>query len=280
MDFQPETRSLSAQVAADLERRILQGELAPKERLPSEADLAGSLGISRTVVRDAMRTVAARGLIHIRHGHGMVVSEPTDDVYGEALLMLLMRAGVTMGDVIAARAAIEIGLAPLVIEGVTADEVALLQRTLATFAESVDEKDWQRAHDEHRRFHLALLQAVKLPALELILKSIEKVILFSSLPPRPDDKGVWEVESHYPIVAALEAGDPLAYEAAVRDHFRWMERKPYAAFRAMPFWQAVQHDDYRAYVRQGSSEKRARSAAEKTAAVWPRLRVTKQDAND
>jgi DNA-binding FadR family transcriptional regulator len=47
---------LSDQVAAQLQDRILQGELKPGDRLPTEAALGERLGVSRSVVRDAMRT--------------------------------------------------------------------------------------------------------------------------------------------------------------------------------------------------------------------------------
>lgn len=49
---------------------IAKGNLQPGDKLPNEKELAEKLGISRTPVREAMRTLAVSGLIEIRHGHG------------------------------------------------------------------------------------------------------------------------------------------------------------------------------------------------------------------
>ena len=104
--------TLGESVAAGLELRILRGEFAQGERLPTEDRLAETLGVSRSVVRDAIRTVAARGLITVRQGQGITVSLPSDAAFGQALLALLMRSDLTMADVIDARAALETSSQP------------------------------------------------------------------------------------------------------------------------------------------------------------------------
>ncbi len=93
--------------------QILRGDLQPGERLPSAEDLEDALGVSRSVVRDAMRTLAGGGLLTIREGHGMLVSDPSNAVFDEALVLFLMRADMTMADVLAAPAAFEKALGPL-----------------------------------------------------------------------------------------------------------------------------------------------------------------------
>ena len=61
---------LSDQVTAELERRILAGELEPGGLLPAEPELGAELEVSRSVIRDAIRTLAARGLVEVRQGSG------------------------------------------------------------------------------------------------------------------------------------------------------------------------------------------------------------------
>ena len=73
MDGQPAFRrdprlKLSDQVAIELERQILGGAYKPGHRLPTEPELYEWLGVSRTVLRDALRTLASFGLITVRQG--------------------------------------------------------------------------------------------------------------------------------------------------------------------------------------------------------------------
>ncbi|HEY4826977.1 MAG TPA: GntR family transcriptional regulator, partial [Solirubrobacteraceae bacterium] len=66
---------LSAQVLGVLMAEILN-DWPPGALLPRETDLAERFGISRGVVREALRGLEERGVVTVRHGHGAIVSEP------------------------------------------------------------------------------------------------------------------------------------------------------------------------------------------------------------
>src|ERR1700692_4436813 len=63
--------SLSDKVAEQLTEAILSRQLAPGERLPSERELGEKFNVSRTVVREAVRSLAARGLVRVTSGRGV-----------------------------------------------------------------------------------------------------------------------------------------------------------------------------------------------------------------
>lgn len=65
--------TLSHQAAQELGRRIVGGNYRPGDALPSEADLSAELEVSRTVVREALKVLAAKGLIRSRPRVGPVV---------------------------------------------------------------------------------------------------------------------------------------------------------------------------------------------------------------
>lgn len=67
-------RSLPAQLAERLRARIVAGEWAPGEQLPSELSLADEAGVSRPTVRAALRNLAASGLVRVRQGAGTFVA--------------------------------------------------------------------------------------------------------------------------------------------------------------------------------------------------------------
>jgi GntR family transcriptional regulator, transcriptional repressor for pyruvate dehydrogenase complex len=230
---------LSDRVTAELERRIIRGEPAAGQRLPTEVELCELFGVSRSVVRDALRTLVARGLVRVGPGQGIVVADPTDHAFGQALLLLLARSELTMREVTEARAVIETNLVPLAATRGTAEDWARLEGHLVNFGNAVDEEDWRGAHREHLAFHQALLRAINLPALEILLKPMHEIIVLSSVPPT-DDRELWDVAAHPPILAALRAGDENGARTALRDHFeRFLGDPRYEAFEATHFRDAA-----------------------------------------
>ena len=67
------TRGVHGRLVEQIGRRILGGELAPGAMLPREAELVQELGISRTAVREAIKVLAAKGLVESRQKLGMRV---------------------------------------------------------------------------------------------------------------------------------------------------------------------------------------------------------------
>lgn len=229
----------SARVANSLERQILVGDLGAGERLPTELELCDLLGVSRSVVRDAMRMLAGRGLISIKQGYGMTVTEETNGAFGQALAVLLARSDLTVGDVIDARAAMESRLAPLMAKNALQQDVRLASSHLQGFAEAVQEGHWGDAHEEHLSFHFALLKALHLPALELFYRPMQEIIVVTARPLRQSVRKDWEVETHAPILDAIEGKNEAGAELAMRRHFATMDAKRYRKFRERPFRQVL-----------------------------------------
>jgi GntR family transcriptional regulator, transcriptional repressor for pyruvate dehydrogenase complex len=245
--------TLSDGVADQIQQLILRGDLKTGDRLPTELELADALGVSRSVIRDAMRALSAKGLVAVRQGHGTVVALPTSGAYTDSMVALLMRADLTIGDVIAARATLEAELAPLVTERGTEEDWDAMQLYLDQFAAAVRDGDWEAAHEAHFQFHMVPYRALRLPALELILTPLQQSILLTSLPPtRPGDtrgdiEAGWEIDIHPPILAAMRARDPTAAREAMKVHFAVFFTDAYNEFNSLPFRTAAELDQYYAY---------------------------------
>ena len=239
-DSTPVDELKSDRLVLKLERQILSGRLQAGERLPTEDELCEILRVSRSVVRDAVRTLVARGLLTVRQGRGTSVAAPSDSAYAGALLVLLARSDLTMGDVVRARATIETQLSALAAVSCTDDDLATLDDSLERFAAAVAANDFAAANGAHLRFHKTILEAVHQPALNLILMPMTEIIVVSSTASlrssRPED---WEVDAHRPILAALKAHDPDATVAAMAEHFeRATSPVPYEEFLARKFNEA------------------------------------------
>lgn len=237
------TLSKPSQVVLELERRILGGKLPAGARLPTEEELGDELGVSRTVVRDAIRTLTTRQLIRVRHGFGMEVAPPSDLPLSHAVADLLMRADVTVGEVLDARATLEGQLAPLAARNADHADVTAVEAQLERFARAVEAGDDTIAQDAHLEFHLGFVRAIHVPALELLLKPMGEVILLSSVRAAPDPER-WELPSHRPMLDALRARDEEGLVLAIHYHYGVLRGGPYDRFRAARFRELLDHQDF------------------------------------
>lgn len=92
-------QTLAEQIAVQIKDAILAGEWQAGDALPTEPELAEGFGVSRAVVRDATRMLAARGLVEAQHGRGVFVTASQAEAFGDALLLALRREGATVWDV-------------------------------------------------------------------------------------------------------------------------------------------------------------------------------------
>lgn len=230
---------LSDQIVDHLQRAIVRGDYAADSRLPTEAELCESLGVSRSVVRDALRTLSSLGLIAVRQGHGIFVTSPDDDQLFRALALRLHRSDLKMGEVMEARRVIEGAITAEVAHVGTPDDFARIRGFFEQFRTAVKNSQWKDAHLAHSNFHLAIVKALRLPALELILPPLQELILGSSLPPETEEIDMWDVEAHEPIVTALESGDAHLARAAMRAHFDYIDKPEYADYKTLLFREAA-----------------------------------------
>src|SRR5574337_2129858 len=77
------------QIAEQIEKRILSGELRSGDRLPTERELSEQFRASRTAVREAMKTLAQKGLVDMRPGRGTIVIDGTSQAMQYSLGLLL-----------------------------------------------------------------------------------------------------------------------------------------------------------------------------------------------
>jgi DNA-binding FadR family transcriptional regulator len=103
----------AAELVADtLRRRIITGEYAPDELLPSETALMQNFNVARTTVRDAVRILESEGLLVVRRGAngGGRVQVPSVAMVADHAALILQFRGTTLEDVHAARARLRAAL--------------------------------------------------------------------------------------------------------------------------------------------------------------------------
>ena len=150
-------RTLSDQVSTQLMGLIQGGELSPGDFLASEHQLAREFGVSRPVLREALRLVAARGFIEILNGRGAIVRSLAPDPLLAVFQDAVTRQRGSLVELMELRSGIETHAAGLAAERRTDDEVERLVAIAADMAEHLDEFD--RYNELDLQLHLTIAAA-------------------------------------------------------------------------------------------------------------------------
>jgi DNA-binding FadR family transcriptional regulator len=226
-------KKLADQVASLLEERILDGTFSPGEQLPIEADLADEMRVSRTVIRDAVRALAARRLLDVRQGLGTIVTVPSPSGHAEAALTFLLRSDCTVGDLWDARQLLDAEMTAAAIHTEHADWSAA-ERALEAFGAALEDARWDDAAEAHQAFHVGLMTATGNPVIELLLNPMHAIIMATSDAPAPPTGGAgWrrEFALHPPILEAAMTRDEAAMRRAVALHYAYTSKPRFRAVR-------------------------------------------------
>src|SRR5215467_499557 len=118
-----------SEVVRDLEQRILSGQLAAGDRVPSERDLSAQMGVSRSVVREALGRLASLGLVRSVHGSGTRVEAAATRPVTVAYQRLLSRPDFRLDDLSAVRLPLETAIAAAAAARRTDEHLARLEKT-------------------------------------------------------------------------------------------------------------------------------------------------------
>jgi DNA-binding FadR family transcriptional regulator len=213
---------LRDEVAQELERRILDGTFPAGERMPTESELCAGFGVSRTVIRDALRLLEAGGLVETRRGAGTIVKPTSPEAYASAAALALLRSDLTLGEVFEARAALEGQLALVAAERHRPEHLERIRAALRCFEEAVTGRDDEAVVTTHVAFHTELLRATDLPALEILLGPVQTLMLVTSVTAGDEaspDPAAWRLEVHRRLADAIASRDPTAVAAASEAHW-------------------------------------------------------------
>lgn len=219
---QREKRSNLVQTVIDnLRNRISSGQLSPGDKLPTEAALITELGVSRTVVREAIAALRGDGLVMARQGAGVFLLPPDTS---RSLHIAEEEAGKisTIIEILEVRLAIETEAARLAaVRRAPAQQLAL-QENCAEMRSAI--KAGQATTELDRRFHHAVALAANNKRFPEMLS-----MLGESAIPRSNVKSVEHAEGasryglqisdeHQAIADAISEGNAEKSERAMRNH--------------------------------------------------------------
>jgi DNA-binding FadR family transcriptional regulator len=206
---------------------LIFGGLEPGEALPSEGELAAALGVSRLTVREATRTLEARGLLEIRQGRRPRVAAPNGGLVGDFFKIAVRRDPRALLDLLDVRRALEVHIAVLAARRATKGDIADMEMSINVMRAAGDESEAFHAADV--RFHENLAAASGNRMLVFLIEAFADPLRESRLRSfaghRARGGGIEDViQQHQAILDAVKARSPKAAADAMRDHLRQTER--------------------------------------------------------
>jgi GntR family transcriptional repressor for pyruvate dehydrogenase complex len=159
------------QIVAQIERRILSGELRHGDYLGSERELGEQFGASRTAVREALKTLAQRGLVDMRPGRGTMVIDGTSQAVRHSLhLMMSIGSRHVPEHLTQVREIVEPEMAALAAERAEDEHIAAMLAAFETMEHALDDADAFIAADNE--FHRAVARGSGNPLILALMDSI------------------------------------------------------------------------------------------------------------
>lgn len=207
----------AGEVINNIKQMILDGQLAPFQRLPSENDLAEALGVSRPTVREAVRGLMTLNIVESRHGDGTYVTS-LDPMLLAAPIDFLLR--VDEGGLAAltdARIVLESSIAELAATRVTPEGVSKLESLIALYAECID--DVPRTIELDLAFHQELAVVANSPILSSLVATLAALGRRSRTQTAHNAQiRAAAYSEHAAITKAVATGDAAAARAAMVSH--------------------------------------------------------------
>jgi DNA-binding FadR family transcriptional regulator len=209
--------------AEQIKRLILLSGLRPGDAIPTEIELCQELGVSRSSVREAIRSLATLDIVEVRHGHGTVVGKMS---LAPLVETLVFRGVLSPGDDLAAlrevvdlRCAFDLALTDRVVEAHRGKANASLQRLVDQMMVSAEKEQPFLADD--RQFHSELLNPIGNQLAGQLVAAFWDI--HTAVLPRLDLALPADLrqtaKAHGDILAAAQSGDHEGYRRAIIEHY-------------------------------------------------------------
>ena len=213
---------LPDQIGTRLIGLISERQLKPGDRLPPERELASTMGVSRSSLREALRALAMLGVAEMRQGDGTYVSslEPEKLLRPVGLVLSLSDAG--LSELFEARKLVEPGLAALAAERIDSTAAAELVRCAEASPEALEDAEAFMWNDIE--LHGRIARAADNAVLCRLLDSVASMGIASRRRTgRLAKVRLQSAQDHVEVAAAIAAGDAEEARAAMLRHLENVE---------------------------------------------------------
>ncbi|GAA4006667.1 FadR/GntR family transcriptional regulator [Deinococcus rubellus] len=225
-NFRPEP--LHAAVARELMARVMAGQYNPGDLLPVEPKLVTEFGVSRTVIREAVRSLNDKGIISVRQGSGMRVEPPDQWSYLDPVVLFeLVKAGrspTLFDELLEGRRILEVQLVGLAAQKRTDEEAQELANLLARMREHIRDPDPAEYNNLDLAFHDLIARAARNRLLLEAMRPITEVTRIGRFYTVSVQGGLeLSLRGHDELYRAVHAQDALGAQQAMLHHVQQFE---------------------------------------------------------
>jgi DNA-binding GntR family transcriptional regulator len=201
-------RSLHHEVVEKLRELILAGELEPRSRV-NEADLCERFGISRTPLREAIKLLAADGLLDLLPNRGARVAALSESEIDEIIQVV---------------GALEALASELACQRITEQELSAIDRANIDMVEAWKARDYPRYFERNREIHEAIMAASHNSALQAVYRSLSGRVQRARFSAHKTEEQ-WKraIDDHNLMVILLQRRDGAALAQLMREHIKNMK---------------------------------------------------------
>jgi GntR family transcriptional repressor for pyruvate dehydrogenase complex len=210
---------LSEKVARQILEAIVQSPLRPGDPLPSERTLGEQFGVSRTVIREALHSLAGKGIVDMSQGRGLRVARVDSSAVRESMrLFMRSRPALDYPRVHELRALLETEVAELAASRALEDDLTRLQGACEALVDVLDDPkaasqtdfEFHRvlAQCTHNELFVVVLDAINEPLMEIRLETFETVA----------HRAETALQAHRLICKAVHSHSPEEARAAMQEH--------------------------------------------------------------
>lgn len=210
-------QKLYEEIAARMLAQIQEGILKPGDRLPPERALAEEYGVSRTAIREALRSLEMMGCVESHVGEGTYIKAPSLSNIVDPFSMVFAQNGRLGSELIEVRLILETEIAALAARRRTDQQVDMLEETIT--AMQADVENGGKGIESDERFHAILAEAAGNEALSVMLDMCAGM-LSRTRPLTQSIKGVprMALKDHSAICEAVRSQDEKAARRLMRTH--------------------------------------------------------------
>lgn len=212
MDYTIERKALYEIIADRMEEMILSDTTKISQKLPSEQQLADSFGVSRPVIREALKILKERGLISSRQGASSVITDYDTDTFIKSINRITCMKNVSPAQIYQIRMTLEVLSMKLAAENPDKELVAELKaRNRSMEVRWNEAANLREAVSERARldaeFHSAIAGMSGNPLLQVMMEALASLLIPVIEKTIDEETSKEGISCHDRIIAAIEAGD-------------------------------------------------------------------------
>lgn len=197
---------------------ILQNNLQPADLIPTEQALVEMLGVSRNVLREAIKAMELLGMVSAQPGCGTVLKAfNLDFVFQNVLFAVAGEKDYAISEILDIRKRLELGYMRQAFSSLNRDDIALLRGIMEDIRCAYEEG--RLFHNRDKDFHMLIFSKVPNKTLHAMMEAIWDVDENFKTEEKAKYLDEDTVIKHENIVRSLESGNEEAFEAAMMAHF-------------------------------------------------------------